>query len=284
MTDMMPCMGRQTDRPPYSMPLVVRAREYHLYDREGVRYLDFFQNHGRAVLGHRPDGMLRAIKGTASRGLLAEYPSVYRGRLEKIMEQLLPGYGVVRLYDSRRHAVEVLQRVFGSGDAPLIIADPAVADIEAGQAVALWRPFLAGVEVTAEVLIPILPFPGTFACEVVCAKDRSVADELPPSDEVSPFVLDLLIQAVGSLLSVDEEQRKRFFRVTALHRLMSRSCGPYCMTGLDEKRYREFHAEALAARVVLPPTGASPVILPPSWTEGEIAGFADLAGEYLGKG
>ena len=280
----MPFMGRQTDRPPYSMPLVVRAREYHLYDREGVRYLDFFQNHGRAILGHRPDGMLRAIKGTASRGLFAGYPSVYQGRLSRIMEQLLPGYRVVRLYDSRRHAVEVLRQVFGPDDAPLIIADPAVADIEAGQAVALWRPFIADVEVTAEVLIPILPFPGNFVCEVVCAKDPAVADELSPSDDVSPLVLDLLIKAVGSLLSLDEERRKQFFRVTALHRLMARSCGPYCMTGLDEAAYREFHAAALAAHVVLPPTNATPVILPPSWTAGEIAGFAQLAGEFLGKG
>ncbi len=265
------------------MPLVVRAREYHLYDRDGVRYLDFFQNHGRAILGHRPDGMLRAIKGTASRGLLAEYPTVHRGRLEKIVERLLPTYRAVRLYDNRRHAVEALQQVFGSGDAPLVIADPAVADIEAGQSVAFWRPFLADVEVTAEVLIPILPFPGNFVCEIVCVRDAALADELPPSDAISPLVLDLMVKTVGSLLSMGSEQKKRFFRETALHPMMARSCGPYCMSGLDEAAYREFHAAALAANVVLPPGSGIPMILPPYWTDGEIAAFAQVAGKYLVK-
>ena len=283
MTDMMHFMGRQNDLPPYTMPLVVRAREYHLYDREGKRYIDFFQNHGRAILGHRPDGILRAMKSTASRGLLAEYPSVYPGRLEKIVEQLLPGYRVVRLYDSRRFAIEALRQVFGPDDAPLVIADPALADIPTGQTVAFWRPFLADVEVNAEVLIPILPFPGNFICEMVCAKDPTVADQLPPSDAISPLVIDLMVKTIGDLLSMEEKQRKRFFRKTYLHALMRRTCGPYCVTSLDDAAYRKFHAASLDAGVLLPPTQDAPIIIPPVFTEGEVARFLPIAEEFLGK-
>lgn len=276
-------MGRQNDRPPYSMPLVVRARDYHVYDRNGRRYVDFYQNHGRAILGHRPDGMLQAIKGTVARGLLAEYPTVHLGRLEKIVEQLLPGYRVARLYDGRRRTVETLSMVFGKDDVPLVIADPAL-DVSAyGRTVAFWRPFLTDHEVNAEVLIPILPFPGNFVCEIVCVKDMTVADQLPPSDAISPLVLDLLIKASGMLLSLGEKRRRQFFRRTAIHDLLDQTDGPYGVTVLDGERYEEFCTAALDAGVLLPPTQSSPIIIPPELSEGEMARFLPVAQQYLGK-
>ncbi len=39
-------------------------------------------------------------------------------------------------------------------------------------------PFFADCEVNAEVLIPILPFPGNFICDKKCAKDAAVAEKL----------------------------------------------------------------------------------------------------------
>lgn len=280
---MMQFMGRQNDRPPYNMPLVVRAREYHLYDRYGRRYVDFYQNHGRAILGHRPDGMIQAIKGTVARGLVADYPTVHLGRLVKIVEQLLSGYRVVRLYNGKRHTVEALHSVFGSGDDPLVIADPALGDTVAGQAVALWRPFLADSEVNAEVLIPILPFPGNFVCELVCVRDDTVADQLPPSDTISPLVLDLMVKATGALLRLGEEKRQRFFHRTAIHELLDRTNGPYGTTGLGADRYGEFCTAALDAGVVLPPTQSSPIIVPPELSAGEMARFLPVAQQFLGN-
>ncbi|HAF86106.1 MAG TPA: glutamate-1-semialdehyde aminotransferase, partial [Sphaerochaeta sp.] len=82
----------------YTMPIVVRARSFYLYDRYGLRYVDFFQNHGRAILGHRPDILQRSLKSTASRGLISEYPSVFEGRLEKLLARLFPDYVDFRLY------------------------------------------------------------------------------------------------------------------------------------------------------------------------------------------
>lgn len=266
------------------MPLVVRAREYHLYDRSGRRYLDFFQNHGRAILGHRPEGMLRAMKGTASRGLVAEYPSVHRGRLETIVEQLLPGFHAVRLYSELRYAKDVLRRVFGSDGASLAIADPALFDPSPGDAVSFWRPFLVDVGITAEVLIPVLPFPGSFVCEVVCVKDMALADRLPPSDPVSPLVLDLLVKASGALLGIGDEERKRFQQENPLRGLVARTCGPYCATGMDESEFRRFHAAALEAGVLLPPGPDVPIIVPPVRTEGEVAPFLRVVKDFFGRG
>ena len=262
------------------MPLVVRAREYHLYGQDGRRFIDFFQNHGRAILGHRPAGVLRAIKGTAARGLVAEYPSIYLGRLEKLVEQLLPGYHVARFYNGLRYTIEVLQQANG---APLTVADPALAPIVSNQRVAFWRPFLADVEVIADVLIPILPFPGNFVCELVCVKDAAIAKQLPPSDAISPLVLDLLIKTTGSLLALTEEQRQQFSRKTSLHARMSHFSGPYCISGLEGEAYEEFHAAALAAGVVLPPMSDAPIIVPPILSDGEMVSFLRVLEEFLGK-
>ena len=260
--------------------MVVRAREYHLYDRSGRRYVDFFQNHGRAILGHRPDGVLRAMKATASRGLLAPYPSVYQGRLEKILEQLLPGSFAIRLYSGRRYALDVLRRTLGLHDAPLVIADPALADPLAGDAVSFWRPFLPDVEFFSEILLPILPFPGNFVPEVVCVKDEALAKELPSSDPVSPLVLDLLVKCTAALLGKDGGRREWMSQVNPLAGVFPHVRGPYCATGLSEERYRDFHAAAFAVGVVLPPGPDIPIISPACYADGEVAAFLKLAREF----
>ena len=44
------------------IPPVRRARDYHIYDESGRRYLDFYQDGGRAVLGHRPPNVAKTLK------------------------------------------------------------------------------------------------------------------------------------------------------------------------------------------------------------------------------
>lgn len=51
-----------------SVPLIRRARGYFLYTPDGRRFLDFYQDNGRAVLGHRSSGMQQVIKSTVSKG------------------------------------------------------------------------------------------------------------------------------------------------------------------------------------------------------------------------
>src|SRR6056297_2680366 len=72
------------------IPVIRRARGYRLYDTHGNRYIDFYQNAGAAMNGHRPDGALRIFKATAAKGLWAEYPTVWKGRLERQFRQLFP--------------------------------------------------------------------------------------------------------------------------------------------------------------------------------------------------
>ncbi len=267
-------MGRQSRVALDSMPLIVRARDYHLYDIRGNRYLDFFQNNGKAILGHRVDGFAKIIKNTASRGLIVEYPSIYEKRLIKKVNALLPDYQVVRIYRN----IERIKEVFEIDK----IADLAIDKIDKKQRVAFWRPFLTTSEVIkADHLIPILPFPGDFVCEIVCSKDDSLAKELPQSDLVSPVLYSVLINAIDKLISLKPEQRELFMQKSIFHPLMKSSDGPYCFTALDGDTYEAFRRAALEAKVVLPPKNTLPIIVPPTFSDGEIKLFVKVVNSFL---
>lgn len=271
-------MTRQTEAETYTMPVVVRARGYYLYDRGGKRYIDFFQNHGRAILGHRPEGVQRALKSTISRGLVAEYPSIYQGRLEKILAQLLPDFPYVRIYPQPGSLGEFLRRTFGTDT----VFDPAVGTSPDGCKASYWRPFLGDGGADTVLLFPILPFPGSFIPEIVCVSDESLARKLPPAQPSSPLLLDLLIKSVSALLRLYQSEEAVVARATdnPLKGLFGEPRGPYLLTGLSEEPYRELYHEALAAGVVLPPGPEIPMIFPVDYHDGDIAEFRRIAARY----
>ncbi len=191
-----------------ALPEIRRARDYHLYGAHGRRYLDLYQNGGRAILSHRPKGLAKRLKGVVDQGLWGDYPSVYTRRLETVLRALFPAYSEVRLYATAGRAVAA------AGGA---VADPALdgggrggGKAEApggaphGPRAAWWRPFLAadagdGGEGSSdhdaaapELLLPVLPFPASFAPQPVCAVRPGL---LPDSDAVSPVLLAGLVQA-----------------------------------------------------------------------------------------
>jgi hypothetical protein len=176
----------------------------------------------------------------------------------------------------------MLQRALGLSDAPLVIADPALADPTPDDAVSFWRPFLEDVELLAKVFIPILPFPGNFVPEIVCVRDESLAKELPPSDPVSPLLLDLLVKSAADLIGGAEEKRKRNSRRNPLAEVFPQTRGPYCVTGLSEERYKVLYDAAMAAKVVLPPGPDFPMISPRWYDDGEIGPFIRLARQSAG--
>lgn len=259
----------------YTMPIVVRARSFYLYDRYGLRYVDFFQNHGRAILGHRPDILQHSLKDTASRGLISEYPSVFEGRLEKLLARLFPDYADFRLYADAQVVRQVAMKV--SSDS---LYDPACSPPTDHHPVSFWRPYLEVGGADSELLFPILPFPGSFIPQVVCIKELALADEMPPSEPVSPLLLDLLIKTVATLirsLESDEAVAKR--KTNPLSGLFE-TRGPYGITHLDSSRYREFAQEALGLKVVLPPSEDIPFITPGEYSKGDIDVFLKLAEQY----
>ena len=97
-----------------SIPEIRRARGYRLYDRAGRRFLDLWQGHGSAILGHRASGVSTLMKGVISRGLTADLPSGGRRALERELRELLPTHPHARLYGSLEGCLEALSRLRGS--------------------------------------------------------------------------------------------------------------------------------------------------------------------------
>ncbi|MCF7953730.1 MAG: glutamate-1-semialdehyde aminotransferase [Spirochaetales bacterium] len=267
-------MAKSQEQPLYRMPVIVRARGYRLYDRYNKRYLDLYQNNGRAILGHRIESLQRTLKSTISKGLLAEYPSVYDGRLEKIVKLMFTDYANFRIYKNRERAMVAISYAVGKGVSPDDFADPAMTEIKEHQRLALWRPFLPEMTVKPDFLLPILPFPGGFVPEVVCIKRGSLADKMPPSDMVSPFLVDGLVKVLSKLVQSTHginREGSEFQRLIDVFEWTRR--GPYIDTGLEQVAYVELFKRALNEGILLPPNEKNPIIIPREFSEGELSRF-----------
>ncbi len=266
----------------YSMPIIARARGFRLYDLRGRRYIDLYQNNGRAILGHRPDGMTQVMKSTASKGLIAEYPSVYDGRLEKILKLMFPDYLYFRLYANRARTLEAISQGVQTKISAGLIADPAMSDVIAGKT-AFWRPFLPPRRYEQEALLPIIPFPGSFVPDIVCIKTKTVAKRMPPSDMISPFLIDLLVKSVSQLIRQMHStagEGSEFQRLIDVFTWDRR--GPYINTRMDSVTYMELFKKALEMGILLPPGENYPIIIPREFSEGEIEGLTQFVRSMSG--
>lgn len=251
------------------LPRIVRARGYRLYDERGTRYVDFYQNGGRALLGHRPPGASQALKSTLDRGLVAEYPTVWSGRLEKLLKSRFRGLAEARLYPSEREA----ERAAGCRLVDITF-DEGRRRCEAGGGLPLWRPgalsrdeeclLLAGE--WGRLFVPLLPFPGSFAPAAVCRLPEG--PELPPAAPVSPVLEAVLVKCAAALQKWEENadsSRWEYFDVPGLERR-----GPYMRLSPDGREYRSLRTRLLERGVLLPPAASIPAVIPGEYTAGEV--------------
>lgn len=286
-----------------ALPVIRRAREYRLYDGSGGRFLDMYQEGGAALLGHRPDGMNRALKSAAAKGLWGALPTREDYRLRSAVERLL---GEEELPGLRRHFsgkagirlfrnTERFSAAFGM-DAP---ADPlflspreAAARLDGPAGALLWRPFmrsywkdvtdfLAGSGARRAVIVPLLPLPGGFApCAALALGFEP--EELPSGDAVSAAVSCLasnqarLLGRLGGACA--GEQPPELF-----DRPPWRREGPYLLWDRPETEYAGFAAAALERGILLAPEAGVPSIIPPVCTEGEIRPLLSLMEEMYGN-
>jgi hypothetical protein len=212
------------------LPPIRRARDFHLYDRNGARYLDLFQNGGGAVLGHRQANVSLEMKKVMARGVYAELHSDYEERVRRAVARVLPEYDRVVVYASvfeAAHALSTLSELSAGGDGhtesvagagrdavQLLgrVPDPALPAGSEGAddhpdapdpRVRLWRPFLAeppGGD-RPEAVLPLLPFPMRSGPTVLCCGE-SVAARLPAPSPVSPVLLAGLARAADNLATL----------------------------------------------------------------------------------
>jgi hypothetical protein len=136
-----------------------------------------------------------------------------------------------------------------------------------------WRPFIPEQQVKPDLLLPIFPFPGSFAPYVVCVRDVDLLQKMPASDMVSPFLLDGLIKSISLLIRSMHSPTgsgSEFQRLVDILEWDRR--GPYINTRLEPVTYVEVFKKALEQGVLLPPGENYPIILPREFSDGEIQG------------
>ena len=256
------------------LPVIKRSREYFLYDINGKRYLDLFQDEGRAILGHRIDGMTGVIKSTAAKGLTAAYPSIYSNRIEKQLKFLFPFVSNFSIYSNIERALSAISK----SENKMINMNDFIDFPVKSEGYAYWRPFI-GSDLDWQkfkFFIPILPFPGNFGPIVV---GNNTAKELGPSDLLSPMICDMLIKSIASLSRVikkDDCMDRSVFESPVWDRI-----GPYLRFKLEKSDYLTLFKKALDKMVLLPPNPVYPGILPCHIEDGQVRGFMEmLRSEY----
>ena len=119
------------------LPPIRRARLWRLYAQDGRRFLDFWMDGGRDILGAKGTGLGTALKAAVDLGTARPLPSVWKARLAKQVAELWPGYAALRLYLNEERALAALGREMGTRAAQdSAAADSAAADSGAADSAA----------------------------------------------------------------------------------------------------------------------------------------------------
>ncbi len=245
------------------LPAIRRAREYHLYDLQGRRYVDFYQGGGRCLLGHRVSPVSTAVKNVLSQGLQGALPSVYEHRLVQALQALIPTHPHVRIFATQDRAVE--QAAACAGVQPAAPHDPALAPLGAA-GVAYWRPLLEEDWSQADALVPVVPYPGPGDAWPVCFRGAPRC-RASASDLVSPVVLAGMAKAVWEYIkraAAFDPDRRRLVDGPGWTRR-----GPYLRYAWAPEEHERVWRSALERGVLLAPRHPGPSIVPPDLSRTE---------------
>jgi hypothetical protein len=260
------------------LPRVLRARDFHLYTGGGKRLVDLWLQGGRAVLGHKPPGVLLELKNAAERGLFSPFPHPQERRLTKALAVFFPGRSF-RFYNDPSSMYKALEKALSAEGKPFnrsAIPDPAFPASDAEKAtVSLWRPFVEpGTK--AQILIPVLPWP---LAPAVLVLNKSLDSSFPQGELIPPVLLAPAARAAYDLAAQIRSRnpsRQRYYRVEKAATGVWQRREIYLTTRVDCEKYAELFRNFLEAGFLLPPQASEPVILPAVMSKGEEAQLAKL--------
>lgn len=252
------------------IPAIVRARDFHLFDVKGRRYLDLWQNGGRALLGHRPENVYRDMKIQLQKGAVAEAPSVYEPRLLRLLQTLIPGSRAVVLCRSLERALMMAAEYSGRTFSETGIAEPF---FPSSSPAVYHRPFSGCSYGGFPFVFPVLPFPGGFAPQPVIFMET--AGPVPEGDLVSPMLLSGLLRSLHDLLKAGNQPG--IWNDWQMPGWKRYSC--YCFPDFPLERYEAVFDVFLSKGILLSPDPRSPTVLPLRFSEGEKKAVERLCAE-----
>jgi hypothetical protein len=258
------------------LPRVLRARDFHLYTEGGKRLVDLWLQGGRAILGHKPPGVLLELKNAAERGLFSPFPHPLERRLTKALAVLCPDRSF-RFYNDPSSMFHAIKKTLPDECASFqaaTIPDPVFPDSNAEKAtVSLWRPFVEPVP-KALILLPVLPWP---LGPAVLALDKSMEASFPQGELIPPVLLAPAARALYDLAAqIRSPNRQKYYRVEKAIADVWHLRGIYLTTRVDRENYAELFKSFLEAGFLLPPSASEPAILPAVMSKGEETQLAKL--------
>lgn len=253
-----------------SFPAIRRARGYRLYADDGRRYLDLYQDAGRAISGHRPQGLGRQAKSALEKLGTAGLPSHWSKRIDRLLTTHFPDYP----YPLRFNSYEEL--IVSQGISPTEVWDPWSLgyglEAPASCTLSLWRPFLESPE--AEVLLPILP--GTGSWGGILALSRTPR---PSLGAPLPAFAEAAFER-GARLYLESERIARSPEEDSFPDRLWRRIGPYLFPRFPREEYHSFCRQLIAAGIFPSPDYSTPSIVPAEFEPGEVKRLSELEAKW----
>lgn len=279
------------------LPPIRRARGHRLYAEDGRRFLDFWQDGGRGVLGARHAKLGLGLKATLDRGLDRPLPSRQEARLAKLALALVPGARALRLYRNEDRALSALAALFpeagagalgGAGDSRVglldspLVFDPARPASSPAPAL-LLRPYAARLPAAPRpsggVFLPLLPLPRGLGPGLLLFEDPALAEAAGPGDLLPPLELRAACDALAALGALEAGAAEAETRWRRLDRRASKLFdrrGPYLFPRPEAGDWSSIFSAALDKGLLLSPDPTRPSLAPLDFDEGEIARLAAL--------
>jgi hypothetical protein len=221
------------------------------------------------------------LKNTISKGLAADLPSIYNGRLRRLLQEMFPEYRDFRLTGSVAEGLQLASLYMDRNVDPNELVDPLTEKGESAAGdVRLWRPLVPD-QIPGEVLFPILPFGMAGAPAVVCFR-RILPPGFPGQMPISAVVLAGLLRCLHDLrrFAMPEWFRPELIGTCPGWRQKGIYLVPEFEPGLYEKVFEGF----LEAGVLLSPAVPYVSILPGGEiSKGELRKMIGLFFAFPGK-
>ncbi len=260
-----------------SFPLIKRIRGYRLYTQNGEKYLDFYQEGGKSILGSRPRGFSLALKNEIEKSTYYNYPSGYLKKISKGISKLSGDKSVnIAYFKTEQEACKYVSKIENKNY--LLCKDISPDFSVKNNFIYLWFPFcgnsLGQYLEKYDYVLPVLPFPGDFAPVVLLSLKISMDRSYLPS----PILLAGLNSIIYSLINFMEEDPYIYWReyISMLNKIWKVK-GPYLIPVYKEEIHESIFKTFLKNKIVIQPCYGKMSALPSEISEGERILFLETA-------
>ena len=253
-------------------PLIKRVRGYRLYTDNSEKYLDFYQESGKAILGSRPRGFSLALKKEIEKSNFYNYPSGYLKKTEKGISKLAEGSALnISYFKTEEELCNYVSEKEGKEYSLCKNIKDNYSDVEEKtNSIYFWFPFcgssLKQYLDNFNYVLPILPFPGDITPVVLLSSKILTENNYIPS----PVILSGLNNIIYNLIRfLQEEPYIHWREYTSMLNKIWKAKGPYLLPVYSEKKHELIFKTFLKNKILIQPCYGKMSVLPAEISEGE---------------